>query len=130
MSVKANELRLGNWIIYLRNNLVNEYQKVLTVSEYTITVNEYNQDGACYPKDISVFKPIPLTPEILEKAGFSQGNIFWKIEKDIKISVGGGRANIGSNFSTSAIFTVDVKYLHQLQNLYFALTGEELTINL
>ena len=80
-------------------------------------------------------EPIPLTPEILEKAGFEEfpdssglygyeaftkGNCYVEISPTRGIGV-----SIGSMETAQSI-----KYLHQLQNLYFALTGEELNIKL
>lgn len=64
------------------------------------------------------YTPIPLTPEILEKCGFE------------KCSCGGWKHGIHiSKYDNGKLYykTVIIKYLHQLQNLYFALTGEELT---
>ena len=40
-------------------------------------------------------------------------------------------SNSGNGFYTTAAITQNpIKYIHQLQNLYYALTGEELTIKL
>lgn len=89
--------------------------------------------------------PIPLTPEIIEKCGY----------EDCEIAVGGGLLHFSNGeywTRTSEPYTTDEKNLkgkfvfefqdneygfqvsdvppiaslHQLQNLYFALTGEEL----
>lgn len=60
---------------------------------------------------------IPLTPEILEKCGFVQTS-----------AATFGNGIIGIYFGEGEYFYNHGKgkYLHQLQNLYFALTGEEL----
>lgn len=73
---------------------------------------------------------VELTPEILEKCGinkdlpdlydsYSDSNIIIHKEKD-GYAVFATEWTIGENF----------KYLHQLQNLYYALTNTELTITL
>jgi hypothetical protein len=88
----------------------------------------------CDDNKNSEYHPIPLTPEWLERCGFVQDRNGWHIP--------------GSQFSlTENLFPcwldrmlwpggipdfdhVSLKYAHQLQNLYFALTGEELNVKL
>jgi hypothetical protein len=81
------------------------------------------------------YEPIPLSPEILEKAGFV---------KDISsqyggylISIGEGEMiriiddeSIGWHYPLNGYKRPITNYLHQLQNLFFALCGEELNITL
>lgn len=76
-------------------------------------------------------KPIPLTPEWLERCGFKilvDDGFLVRVAKGvvcIKISgIGLPVVRIGEMHFTNII------HLHQLQNLYFALTGEELIITL
>jgi hypothetical protein len=112
--IKANELRLGNWV------KGNGYYKIEFIDHQT--------DG---------YEPIPLTPEILEKCGFekSKGYIDFNLEitnnhllnySDEELSV---FVNSQNEHGYEAFIT-PCKHLHQLQNLYFALTGSELEINL
>lgn len=72
-------------------------------------------------------KPIPLTEEWLVKFGFEKDfNGFYKLFKESEVPV-----LIKDGFWTcdGICFSVNCLYhVHQLQNLYFALTGEELTI--
>lgn len=73
--------------------------------------------------------PIPLTKELVLKCGFEEefgGIIYYNRNRGIEFNFSSGwcMASIGEYEITS------VKYLHQLQNLYFALTGEDLEINL
>jgi hypothetical protein len=89
-------------------------------------------------------KPIPLSPEILEKCGFEKrsykyGDYAW-VKKNHKGRLFRLRVLNGSLHSTGNdrfMYWADkggsipiVKDLHQLQNLFFALTGEELEVNL
>jgi hypothetical protein len=67
--------------------------------------------------------PIPLTEEILLAFGFEYDDIdgnsgYWKVN-NFKVVFG----EDGCSYNWSLI----IKYVHQLQNLVFALTGEELT---
>jgi hypothetical protein len=74
-------------------------------------------------------KPIPLTEEWLLKFGFDKNeNGLFKLfnESEVPILLNedlNGWTCDGINFSING-----TQYVHQLQNLYFALTGEELTI--
>lgn len=75
--------------------------------------------------------PIPLSGDILIKAGFTKASAspdsVFSINYDGKALIGywlDGVVNVGE-FAPK-----NIKYLHEIQNLYYALTGTELTINL
>jgi hypothetical protein len=98
--------------------------------------------------------PIPLTPEWLERCGFVKlvhlgrnEYSLWIDEvltietlfilnnrtEEIVVRIVTTNENDDENIPLGAFVTyknVNCKYLHQLQNLYFALTGEELQIKL
>jgi hypothetical protein len=101
--MKANELRLGNWVINKRG----EYYMVSFIdSQIDVT-------------------PIPLTRELLTKAGFktslSNPNIWLLRIGDTNLMLRDGEA-----WTYAGPISLQIKYVHQLQNLHFALTGEEL----
>ncbi len=109
--MNASELRIGNYYNQFGNTEKVSWSTLKTLEEST------TEQLWC--------KPIPLTEEWLLKFGFEKKGvnrtrwIFWKIdlvedEKGIY------------SFDESRIY-IDINYVHQLQNLYFALTGEELT---
>jgi hypothetical protein len=78
------------------------------------------------------FNPIPLTPEILEKAGFNmEGKYIWlKIDEAFELcTFASGTPGVGLYFEGQWLGDT-FNYLHQIQNLFFALTGEELKIEL
>lgn len=64
------------------------------------------------------FKPIPLTKKWMEK-------INWTPLKDIGVSFS---LTTGEIHFVIGNYYKKIKYIHQLQNIYFALTGKELTI--
>lgn len=126
--MKANELRENNWY---RCKIYNGNKDVLM----QFTLQEY--------KYIHLFEPIPITPEILEKCGFEykpcgisgsdmwQGMGFWNIKNCDWVSFRGGFFRTKPiELILTGYFNSRIQYLHQLQNLYFALTGEELEVNL
>lgn len=128
--IQTNELRIGNYILYLNELYVVDgvkYEGNAPSSKWRIafrTIDGKSRNA----KMENWIEPIPLTPEILEKAGFN--NTRFRITNgshDITISDDGD----GWAFEPwiSNIF-IKIKYVHQLQNLYFSLTGEELSITL
>lgn len=129
--ILANELRIGN---LLSSNYFDDRIVVLQVKEIResqiIALNKENNTISPYLYDNEV-KPIKLTEDILLKCGFekrSDGhfNMFKQSEVDIII------CNDFSSWKCDGInFSVNyIKHLHQLQNLFFSLCGEELEIKL
>jgi hypothetical protein len=82
-------------------------------------------------RDIS---PIQLTEEWLIKMGFEKSvdttNLFVKIENinEVQYEIS-FYEKVGCSLYAEEFWLKDeIKYVHQLQNLYYALTNEELTI--
>ena len=111
--MKSNDLRIGNWIYFpmIKNN-------------YQIIRLDFDN------KNENNYSPIPLTEDILLKCGFYQKNNLF-ILKDITLQLINCGTEIDNHLGFVLLgFNNEIKYVHQLQNLYFALTGEELTIKL
>lgn len=134
--IAANELRLGNWVNY--NN---------TICVIACIENDGGMDGSVklYPVNIpkgtvvcvktvstSNIQSIPLTEEILLKCGFEKiTNVVtqkshWSFKRKRNemlskpaISIYENRTSVGNDTTVNHVL-----YLHQLQNLYFALTGK------
>lgn len=133
--MKANELRIGN-LVYA-SHYSSELGVVIVDEILGSGINGefgYYGDYTCeyWYNDI---KPIPLTEEWLVKFRFetqypnATDNNWSNGNKYLSINSFGGkgfRLNILHNIYNG----IDIKYVHQLQNLYFALTGEELTIEI
>jgi hypothetical protein len=92
------------------------------------------------PKELvpeSKLRPIPLTPEILEAAGLIKSptlDRWYKMEEGVAVleieydsgwwwCIDDDGTNEGSRFR-------EIKYVHQLQNIYFIVMEKELEINL
>jgi hypothetical protein len=118
--MKANELRIGNLIRF--NNLI-EKEKIVTVTgRFLLPFSEDVGDISNY------YQPIPLTEEWLLKFGFEKiGEYWYKDRFFIEMLFGRLNLRITINNAESA-YANSVQYVHQLQNLYFALTGNELEI--
>jgi hypothetical protein len=113
--MKANELRIGQNYKHSNGTIIK-----LDLRFFYAMTNNF--DG--YKLDD--LQPIPLTEDILLKCGFEcfefdngQPNQYRFKSRLIVI-----RDNVFVDYGSS----VKILYIHQLQNLYFALTGEELNI--
>ena len=126
--IKANELMIGNWI-----NVWDKPQKVTGELIYQLEANG-NQTRIINPA-IQIAIPIPITEEILIKAGAEKRKHRYDryILGDIELEKFGGKYAVVIWSETAPDLTQYIghcEYLHDLQNLIFELTKQELTINL
>lgn len=129
--MKANELRIGN-LVYLIP--VNELVKINKLQQET--------EGKITFLELGMYEPIQITEKYLTSLGFEcsekMNDGFLRYEKlweKLDIDDGGDRyfeiLKHGSQDywicdNLEYPFYVRLQYIHQLQNLHFALTGEEL----
>lgn len=117
--MKANELRIGNWLSVDGNQW--HVDSIITnpFELYFVENPEYNHAINA--------TPIPLTEEWLIKFEF----IYSGMIGSEQITFTKGKLMLLSRNSKEWNLSgyddlVNIKYVHQLQNLYFSLTGEEL----
>lgn len=140
--IKASELRINN-LLALKVNYTMELCAVTGISGNSLSLKSI-RDGQLF-EDISLNlpQPIPLTPELLEKCGFEKaefdapGDNWYEIiivrhRLQLCLETKYNMAHIVEESGNSVLFRhfIGFEYLHQLQNLYFALTGEELEVKL
>lgn len=114
--MKASELRIGNHIQCLDDILTVEYLDKLLVK------GNYHRDAVWNTSvQLKHCKPIPLTEEWLLEFGFKNNRL--GLFDCVKVV-----DDIGYHIYFIGKHLKEVQYVHQLQNLYFALIGEELTI--
>lgn len=110
--IDATNLRLGNWIMVAGTGEIHAVKVTIDNLRQLLVAPEYAAS-------------IPLTPEIFIQCGFKYKDECFVKETET------GEIIFSDNFilqSTDSI--TQLKYVHQFQNLYFALTGEELNIQL
>jgi hypothetical protein len=134
----AQELRLNNLLF----DYSGQMRRVAYVGE---TIGLHNDIGGTdkyqrnplFSYDINTLKPIPLVPEILERCGFK--NYGGWIGKKIAVDFWDEQTEIVFEFidSNLTVYGNDIRIrkientaVHQLQNLFYSLTGEELQIEL
>ena len=130
--MKANELRLGNYVnvpipeqcpFRIDDFECLSYEFIKVAQKQMINGKEVHP-LTWYGNDL---QPIPLTEEWLLKFGFENLSLtpkfdgskcnftfYWEVDEIV----------LRENYED--IFITRISYVHQLQNLYFALTGEEL----
>jgi hypothetical protein len=127
--IKASELRIGN-----------RYNRKHGKGWTEVVINEkilsaiFNDDSSDYA--LNDFEPIPLTPEILQLFGFERR--FKNSPKDWSLDHSGIKHDVYFLFINGKIqlaysddwgdneASVELQFLHQIQNLFHAITGEEL----
>ena len=130
--IPTNELRIGNYITSKTLRFpcmvcsigVNPKRlgiEVVSANELTTTIRDFEAE------------PIPLTEEMVLKCGFGEvgfyDNVYhleyFRIYLDKKSNQG-----LLKYEDDNDTIEIEVESVHQLQNVYFALTGKELEISL
>jgi len=127
----ANELRIGNWVNCTGIDIDTEEEFSMDCEVVSIPNKleaDYMFDVDFPSEDNSSVEPIPLTDKWLVKFGFDVDN---KMDEDRTLVYELNAKGFSIEFEHGndcflECIGVDILYVHQLQNLYFALTGEEL----
>lgn len=119
--INVKELRVGNWVNHKAEWSAESPKSVSHIFQWT------DWHFYCIHESTlsyEVVEPIPLTPEILEKCGFTtkNGQYFSFMNWDLR------KTNTGTYIHESDWREIGgyMSSLHELQNLYFALNGAEL----
>jgi hypothetical protein len=135
--MKAAELRIGNLVdVINRHHAVHMpygfVKKIGEIHFFKVRLYEHDKPFAIQPltemHDIADLSLIPLTEQWLLKFGFQTDNITYSIDGGILTIANtkeGFRHLLFGSFTDKG---VHLKSVHQLQNLYFALTGKELQV--
>ncbi|MDB4919834.1 hypothetical protein [Mucilaginibacter sp.] len=139
--MKANELRIGNIVKSNKGSFV--IVKEINEGSFNGTVRvvdtTHYDDEVLFGYSCSEIEPIKLTPEIFLKCGFKQIGVCefgysyrLKLNSRMEFAWYPGeeilRVQTTSSGSTTSLRHIEA--LHQFQNLFFAYTGDELTITL
>ena len=144
--IDPNELKLGNYVA-VKNKGNDVIGKVFAINKECVSI-----DGGNNNYDYHLLYPVPLTEALLLKCGFEAIDYGDKYDPDDEFA---GyfeyHLNIGIFYRDlickpsggwycyvqdvdmiegNDIKTKNIYYLHELQNLYFALTGKELEVGI
>lgn len=133
--IEPKDLRLGNWI-----EVAGTYRKVAGLATHNVFIEESRRAIAAIPYEDAMH--IQLTPEILKLAGFesTENGHQWVIPLPYGNGSDLGLEDDTAEFilpltplilrGTAYSYLKPIRYVHQLQNLYYTLTHDELKINL
>ena len=137
--MKASDLRIGNYVYYehtthivsgIHGNKVYSWwvKDGEPVIEYEAKDISGTQVENPYMDVVSQYEPIPLTEGLLKEFGFDmkdKNRLDW-----VKGAFNLERSNEDDSKFCFEVYShyIPLDYIHQLQNLYFALTGEELKL--
>tara|TARA_R110000772_G_scaffold176676_2_gene288337 strand:- start:561 stop:989 length:429 start_codon:yes stop_codon:yes gene_type:complete len=138
--INSNELRIGN-LVWISDNLtLSIYREAQEVNIYNLIQLDpfFAGHKAGHKESYIDIEPIPITEEWLVRFGFIKEDEEWKLFPcaEIQIIVFNENNYNGVMFYTRTIHTdytpiycgSQINNIHQLQNLYFALAGEELKL--
>lgn len=124
--IDPREVRVGNWVL----KITGTDRNTQSFFEYrAIAPDEY------YYTFAKVCFPIKITTSILGKSGFKHEFSDWYINRPSE-GTDEGLPFLKYNYADSCWYLEKIKlwsqplYVHQLQNLFYALSGEELNIRL
>jgi hypothetical protein len=121
--MNTSELRIGNTVQHKTNK---EVVNVIHVLENHIGYHNKLLSMKCIDALASNFEPIHLTEEYILRFGFEWKNNGLRNKNICIRQFGGAYCLFLSNESLS--FEKRLEFVHQLQNLYFAVVGEELVL--
>lgn len=125
--IQANELRRLN-LVQTNELSVNELPNKIRIVD---GINNSDIDLTnSTTQNLIGLSPIPLTEEILLKCGAKKKKygVMYMSVKGFTIEFELIKNNIYGSYLE--MIGLDIQYLHELQNLFFALTGKELEVNL
>jgi hypothetical protein len=123
--IDPKELRIGNWVLTRGG-------KMELGNVYPVKLERINK------QNLHLYNPIPLTPEILGKCGFlklcSDEYMvlpYFTLKKDSVVGTADDEVFLQEWYlylgtEKEELNQYECKYLHQLQNFVFFMTGQEL----
>lgn len=133
--IQANELRIKN-LVYDKDNNVREICGI----QYPYThLTSLRSPVLAQSVQFNEIEPINLTEDILLMAGFEKATgkrgdyFFHKVFNGFRLWIDNitPNYNVGRKSDAKTYWVAGgIKSLHQLQNIFYALTGKELEVNL
>jgi len=135
--MNRSEIRIGNWVhhkaVWSKYNNDSNASEPLTDFDMLIEQACFYHDEECTLSIENDLEPIPLTVEWLGRFDFrkspSGNSIFLpvpQLKAEIHFEHFRGELVCVLYCSTGSFIPNDIKYVHHLQNLFFALTGQEI----
>jgi len=125
----ASELRIGNWVRHT-SNYSHRNRDESSIFDFIFDQSDFYGDSECTISIENDITPIPLDDEWMMRFGFVNQFDEWHLNSVTleSHSYGDDMTGLFYPLRDRGLMDMHVKHVHQLQNLYHALTGEELTL--
>lgn len=131
--MKSGEVRLGNCVfVRMKGVAADVPHQVVAIYSYKVIVKEVdgNNEFECSMPNL---KGIPLTDSFMQKIGMSRHATknHLILNETLVLGMESKMVTLFAFDEEDAeyIELMEIKYLHQLQNIYFDCTGKELVLN-
>lgn len=131
--MEQNEIRIGNYVLDRGNKVIRvdgwEYSNKIfqNTGEYYCDLIRKNVPYHPLTEEVEFLQPIPLTEEWFEKFGFEKIGLYDYAMPDMSLFVYWDKTN-RIYLCQRCGEKIPLKYVHKLQNLYYAVKERELTI--
>ncbi len=129
LKINIKDIRVGNYIKD-RGNKILKINKIIFspiqntyIIEQNNTIN--NQEVHPLTEYLNNLKPIKLNDIWFKRLGFEKTNIEY-VKGNFKWKLYNGKVLF--TYGMCGYFETEIMYVHQLQNFYYILTGQELSI--
>lgn len=130
MSIKAQDLRLNNWII-LNWDGEKRFQRITGILDDHCLIEEWSEDFA-----YSELQPIEISQDILVKMGFDKREDIFVFQPELENwcyrvkQVPINSWNISQGFFNYDAEVTTVQFVHELQNVIYFLLKQEVELSL
>lgn len=126
--IDVHDLAIGNWVYDGDKTQFPMY--VQTIGNDYVYLNFPQNEGDVFETTPDELQGIPLTPELLDRLGFTMKDGLWRHSLGVKVKPVSGFVNIENKDEKNWLYGTcnckDVWFLHQLQNVVRIITKKEL----
>ena len=126
--IDNKELRVGNWV-YLGDKTLFPMFIVSVSGDKDVTLDFKVNEGMPWEANADYLVGIPLTVELLTDAGFSSNGWFYWYN-GFPFTLTPSESGWHLCYECRSIIDKPIKFVHELQNVFYALMKEELKFNL
>ena len=126
--MNTNDLRIGNRVKCKVSNDAAIYTVVAIDGIHAKIMLDGARLGTWY--DMDKIKPIAITKDVLATVGFGEVGFYENVyhKGAFRVHIARRAGCLAKYEANGNCLELEIKSLHELQNLYFTLTGEELAI--
>lgn len=125
--MKSTDLRIGNYVLDLFDPK-NPKETQIGLDDFAVMSN-YIRSNHPIP-----YKPILITEKWLHSFSFINGGLQIGLSQNLELDKDGDHYNVfinqidSENKHSKILLDLEIKYIHELQNLFYGLTGSELCL--